>query len=99
MNQLQWSQPRTTPTPTPTPPPATDPERSLKMSSLTWDPGNIVPRLVLRRPLNIFTDNKTRIKNQDSLEVIDFSQHSSKERFYIINMASGRVETYQVAPW
>ena len=26
--------------------------------------------------------------------VIDFKQHSSKERFYIIDMESGRVETY-----
>lgn len=61
------------------------------------DPGNIVPKSRLAKALKYFNDNKAKIKNKDVIGVIDFSQHSSKERFYIIDMNSGRVETYQTA--
>lgn len=61
------------------------------------DPGNIVPKALLTKALNYFESNKSKINNQNVIGVIDFSQHSSKERFYIIDMQSGRVETYQTA--
>lgn len=59
------------------------------------DPGNVVPKALLAKALKYYDSNKSLVKNKDVIGVIDFSQHSSKERFYIIDMQSGRVETYQ----
>ncbi|MFA6237977.1 MAG: murein L,D-transpeptidase catalytic domain family protein [Bacteriovorax sp.] len=75
---------------TTTPPPISDDYSHL-------DPDNIVPKSRLAKALKYFDDNKSKIKNQEVIGVIDFSQHSSKERFYVIDMRSGRVETFQTA--
>lgn len=82
----------TTPTPLPggTTPPISDDYSHL-------DPDKIVPKSRLSKALKYFDDNKSKIKNQDVIAVIDFSQHSSKERFYLIDMNSGRVETFATA--
>lgn len=85
----------TAPTTPTVPPITTTPPISDDYSHL--DPGKIVPKSRLAKALKYFDDNKSKIKNQEVIGVIDFSQHSSKERFYIIDMSSGRVETYQVA--
>lgn len=61
------------------------------------DPDNIVPKALLAKALKYFDANQSIIKNKDVIGVIDFSQHSSKKRFYIIDMQSGRVETHLTA--
>lgn len=61
------------------------------------DPENLVPQELLVKTLNYFETNKSKIKNQDYIVVIDYKQHSSKERFYLIDTQSGVVETYLVA--
>lgn len=61
------------------------------------DPENIVPKALLSKALKYYESNPNLVKNKEVIGVIDFSQHSSKERFYIIDMQSGRVETYQTA--
>lgn len=61
------------------------------------DPENIVPKALLAKALKYYDANQSIIGNKEVVGVIDFSQHSSKERFYIIDMQSGRVETYQAA--
>jgi len=58
------------------------------------DPDRIVPQDLLREAVNFYDTNIQKIKNPRFMGVIDFKQHSSKERFYIIDMESGRVETY-----
>lgn len=61
------------------------------------DPENVIPKNLLAKALGYYHANLAGIKNKDVIGVIDFSQHSSKERFYIIDVQSGRVEKYQVA--
>ncbi len=61
------------------------------------DPDNIVPKALLAKALKYYDEHQSIIKNKDVIGVIDFSQHNSKERFYIVDMQSGRVETYLVA--
>ncbi len=61
------------------------------------DPDQIVPRNLLQEALEYFDSHLDEIKNQRLIGIIDFKQHNSKERFYIIDMESGRVETYLTA--
>lgn len=61
------------------------------------DQDKIVPARLLTKALNFFEANPTRIKNKRYMGVIDFSQHNSKKRFYIIDMESGEVERYLTA--
>ncbi|MFA6237706.1 MAG: murein L,D-transpeptidase catalytic domain family protein [Bacteriovorax sp.] len=70
-------------------------EISREFSNL--DPGNVVPKGRLAKALKFYSENQSIIKNKNVIGVIDFSQHSSKERFYIIDMQSGLVDTYQTA--
>ena len=58
------------------------------------DPEGIVPQKLLETAVQYFDSHISKIKNQRLLGIIDFKQHNSKERFYIIDMESGRVETY-----
>lgn len=61
------------------------------------DPDGIVPSALLAKTLDYFDKNKARISNQNYIVVIDFKQHNSKERFYVIDMQSGQVEKYLTA--
>lgn len=58
------------------------------------DPENIVPKNILSKALDYFDKHLDAIPNKRFLGLIDFKQHNSKERFYIIDMESGRVERY-----
>ncbi|MGZ3789569.1 MAG: murein L,D-transpeptidase catalytic domain family protein [Bacteriovorax sp.] len=89
----------------PTAPPANVPTVENSSSTSTaansayahLDPDHEVPSALLNKAINYFDTHKAKIRNQNQIAVIDFSQHSSKERFYIIDMSSGRVDRYQVA--
>ena len=61
------------------------------------DPRREVPRGLLENALQYYDFNKTRLKVKDVLTVIDFSQHSSKRRFYIVDMENGSVERHVVS--
>ena len=61
------------------------------------DPGHEVPVTLLSKALNYFDTHQSTIKNKKIIGVIDFKQHNSKERFYIIDMETGNVEKYLVA--
>lgn len=61
------------------------------------DPDKIVPAKLLQEAVAYYDANLERIENQRVMGVIDYKQHNSKERFYIIDMESGRVETYLTA--
>lgn len=61
------------------------------------DQEKIVPASLLLKTLTYYDANLSKIKNQNYIVVIDFKQHSSKKRFYLINMQSGDVEPYLTA--
>lgn len=61
------------------------------------DPDQIVPKKILSAALDYYEKNLDFIPNKRFIGLIDFKQHNSKERFYIVDMESGRVETYLVA--
>jgi len=61
------------------------------------DPDKIIPNGLLKIALNYFHSHERRITNKRFMGIIDYRQHSSNERFYIIDLESGRVEKYLVA--
>ncbi len=61
------------------------------------DPERVVPKNLLKEALTYYDDHFDEIKNQRLIGIIDFKQHNSKERFYIVDMESGRVERYLTA--
>ena len=61
------------------------------------DPGHEVPSALLSQALNYYESHQNIIKNKSVLGIVDFKQHSSKERFYIVNIETGQVEKYLVA--
>lgn len=61
------------------------------------DPDKVVPQNLLREAILYYDSHLDEIKNQRQIGIIDFKQHNSKERFYIIDMESGRVEKYLTA--
>ena len=61
------------------------------------DPDKIVPAKLLSEAVAFYDANLDKIENKRVMGVIDYKQHNSKERFYIIDMESGRVETYLTA--
>ncbi|PWU13655.1 MAG: hypothetical protein C5B49_14325 [Bdellovibrio sp.] len=61
------------------------------------DPDHLVPTTLLKKAVTFFDTNKSYIANQNYLSVVDFSQRSSKDRFFIINMSTGKVWAIHVA--
>ena len=61
------------------------------------DPDQIIPSNLLNEAVAYYDANLDRIKNQRVMGIIDYKQHNSKERYYIVDMESGRVETYLTA--
>lgn len=61
------------------------------------DPTHIVPTAALEDAIVYYHENKANIKNKAVLSVLDFSQSSTKKRFYIINMTTGSVWNLHVA--
>lgn len=56
-----------------------------------------VPAGMLERALGYFHANSGGISNRDFMGIIDFSQHSSRPRFYIVDMRDGSVKAIRVA--
>lgn len=61
------------------------------------DPDKVVPAALLTKTLNFYEANKSIIKNKRYIVIIDFKQHNTKKRFYLIDMESGEVEQYLTA--
>lgn len=61
------------------------------------DPGHVVPERALSQAVAYLKKYNSAFANQDYLTVIDYSQHSSRRRFYLIDLKSGKVERYLVA--
>ncbi|MBC7537972.1 MAG: murein L,D-transpeptidase catalytic domain family protein [Bacteriovorax sp.] len=61
------------------------------------DPDHLIPAKLLSTALTYFDDHLASIPNKRFIGLIDFKQHNSLERFYIVDMESGRVEKFLVA--
>lgn len=61
------------------------------------DPEGKIPKNLLAKTLDFYEKNKQIINNQSSIGIIDFSEHNSRERFFIVNMITGQVDSYLVA--
>jgi hypothetical protein len=61
------------------------------------DRNDIVPQDLKNKALDYFSKNSSRITNKRYLGIVDFSKHSSKARFFIINMQTGDVLALHVA--
>ncbi len=56
-----------------------------------------INRTALNIALGHYDKMKNNLDNKDYLTVIDFSKHSGKKRFYVIDMNSGKVDSYHTA--
>lgn len=61
------------------------------------DPTNIVPRGLLEDALVFYDVHQVRIPNAEYLTVVDLSLFSGKDRFWLVDLASGAVEAHKVA--
>lgn len=61
------------------------------------DPSHVVPKSLLNKAILFFDTNKEKIENHRYLSVVDFSRHSGKERFFIVDLSTGKVEPHVVA--
>jgi hypothetical protein len=56
-----------------------------------------VPKKVAQEALMKFDTFSSEILKKDFMVIVDMTQHSSKDRFYILNRASGKVEAIPAA--
>jgi uncharacterized protein (TIGR03382 family) len=63
----------------------------------SFDPTNIVPRGLLEDAILYFDVNKARIPKTQSFVVVDLSRFSGKDRFWMVDTATGAVEKHNVA--
>lgn len=72
----------------------------LKFNGINYcEPGfcaEYIPHDALRNALNFYKKNQNLINNSDFIGIIDFSLHSTKKRFFILNLSTGSVESILV---
>lgn len=56
-----------------------------------FDPNQVIDTKLLRAATLYFHQNKSKFSNQKALTIIDFSLHSSKKRFHLMNTETGEV--------
>lgn len=61
------------------------------------DPKALVPHTLLVEALLFFYANQGLVKNHSVIGIVDFSQHSSKARFYIVHTNGSGVQQVHVA--
>ncbi|MFO0566783.1 MAG: murein L,D-transpeptidase catalytic domain family protein [Polyangiaceae bacterium] len=61
------------------------------------DPTGVVPRGLLEDAIEFFDLNKAHIPKQKYFVVVDFAPFSGKDRFFLVNVATGVVEPHKVA--
>jgi len=61
------------------------------------DPKHLVPDNLLYDAVLYYHANLENIANKTWLSVVDFSKHSSKARFFLIEMKTGKVQAFHVA--
>ncbi len=82
----------------PVPPPVTEiPEEEVRRDMLrmpTYNPSWGLSRAIYEKAVRYYEQVALTIPNNRYVTVIDFSQHSSKKRFYLFNLAKGTVERH-----
>jgi hypothetical protein len=61
------------------------------------DPSNVVPRGLLEDALVFYDVHQARIPNSEFITVVDLSLFSGKDRFWLVDMATGAVEPHKVS--
>ncbi len=61
------------------------------------DPTNLIPRALLEDTILYFDVNKARIPKQSYFVVVDLSRFSGLDRFWLVDLASGAVESHKTA--
>jgi hypothetical protein len=61
------------------------------------DPGGVVPRGLLEDAIVYFDVNQASIPKQSYFVVVDFSRYSGRDRFWMVDLATGAVENHKVA--
>ena len=61
------------------------------------DPSRLVPTKGLEEAVLYFHKNKSSFKNQKVISVLDFSQSSTKKRWYFIDIETGRIWNVHVS--
>jgi uncharacterized protein (TIGR03382 family) len=61
------------------------------------DPTNVIPRALLEDTILYFDVNKARIPKQSYFIVIDLSKFSGLDRFWLVDLGSGAVESHKTA--
>jgi hypothetical protein len=61
------------------------------------DPTNVIPRGLLEDAIVYYDLNKALIPQSAYIVVVDLSQYSGKNRFWLVNLATGAVEAHKVA--
>lgn len=61
------------------------------------DPTNLIPRGLLEDAILYFDFNNPLIPKQASFVVVDLSLHSGKNRYWLVDLATGAVEAHKVA--
>ena len=61
------------------------------------DPKGVINQRALRRALVYFKLNQANFPNQTYISVIDYTKHASERRFHIIDLKSGKVQSYLTA--
>lgn len=56
-----------------------------------------VPKDALKQALSYYDQNKSSFKNQRYISIADYSQHSGKKRFYMLDMQTGSVSQENVS--
>lgn len=61
------------------------------------DPQKMAPPGLLKEAINYLNSHPDQFPSQDVLTIINFKEHNSKERMYVIDLRTGDVEKYLVA--
>jgi MYXO-CTERM domain-containing protein len=61
------------------------------------DPQNLVPRGLLEDAIAYFDLNQAHIPNTDYLTIVDLSLFSGKDRFWVVDLATGAVDAHKTA--